>query len=384
MKFLPLIWAGLWRKPVRTALTIFSLVFAFMLFGLLRSVDAGLDNLVANSQADRIFVQPRFFPQTLPRAYVDQIARIDGISEVSYAALIPGYYRDPKVFAFVAGVDANTFDIFSEVDFPKAAVEALKAKPNGVLISPWMAVHLGGVKVGDHFSVHSNNVRLKNGSQDWDFEVVGLIDRRDSPGTFPFSFGNYDYINEARAEPRNIVDQIGVRAADGDKALQTARSIDAQFMNSGIATRSSVDRINFESALESLGNVKLIVNGIMTAVLLILLLLTATTLAQSVDERLGEFAVMKTLGFSDESVFAFIIFESLVQCALGAALGLLAAAIISPMMKGKLPGPPVFFQVPTFVFVLGAATAIVVAIAAATVPGLRARRMHIVDALAKR
>jgi putative ABC transport system permease protein len=111
------------------------------------------------------------------------------------------------------------------------------------------------------------------------------------------------------------------------------------------------------------------------------LLLTATTLAQSVDERLGEFAILKTLGFSDRAVSTLIVLESLLQCALGAILGLTAATFISPLMQGKLPGPPVFFQVPTLVFVFGALAAVVVALAAAAIPANRASRLQIVDAL---
>jgi putative ABC transport system permease protein len=145
-----------------------------------------------------------------------------------------------------------------------------------------------------------------------------------------------------------------------------------------------VQRVGLESAVASLGNFKLMVNGIMVAVLFVLLLLTATTLAQSSDERLGEFAVLKTLGFSNDAVFAFIILEALVQCALGAALGLLAATFIAPLMQGKLPGPPVFFRVPMEVYELGAVAAIVVAMLAAAVPALRARRLQIVEALVKR
>ncbi|MBX7198736.1 MAG: FtsX-like permease family protein [Rhodospirillaceae bacterium] len=384
MKFLPLIWAGLWRKPVRTSFTMLSLVFAFMLFGLLRSIDAGFDNIVANAQGNRIFVQARFFPQALPVSYAAQIRKMDGVTDVSYQTFVGGYYRDPKTFAFVGGASANIFEGYSDVDVKPEALAALHAKPNGVLISPWMAIHLGGLKLGDHYSVHSTDTKQKDGNQDWDFEVVGFLDRKETPGVFPLAFGNYDYINEARAEPRNVVQQIAVHVADADKALQAARAIDDTFTNSGVATRSGVDRANFESALASLGDVKLIINGIVTAVLGVLLLLTATTLVQSADERLNEFAVMKTLGFDDRGVLAIIVAESLLQCELAAAAGLAAAAIISPRMQGKLPGPPIFFNVPGFVFVYGAVTAVVVALIAAAIPAMRVNRLQIVDALIKR
>lgn len=39
MKFLPLVWAMLWRRKTRTALTCASITVAFMLFGLLQAVN---------------------------------------------------------------------------------------------------------------------------------------------------------------------------------------------------------------------------------------------------------------------------------------------------------------------------------------------------------
>jgi putative ABC transport system permease protein len=381
VKFLPLVWAGIWRKPVRTVFTVLSLVFAFMLFGMLRSVDAGFDGMIANSREDRISVNPRFFPQVLPLAYVDQIASLEGVVEVAYQTFINGYYRDPKTFHFVGAASPNMLQLYDEIEVSPGALDALKAKPNGILISPWMADHLGGAKIGDHVPLHSNDMRQTDGSQDWDFEIVGIVDNKNAPGAMTYSFGNFDFANQARADSRDSVINIVVKVADPEKGIQTARAIDALFLNSGTATRSTTERIGLESGIASLGNLKLIVNGILSVVLLVLLLLTATTLAQSVDERLGEFAVLKTLGFSDRAVSTLIVVESLLQCALGAILGLTAAAFISPLMQGKLPGPPVFFQVPVLVFVFGALAAAVVALAAAAIPASRARRLQIVDAL---
>jgi putative ABC transport system permease protein len=47
MKFMPLVWAGLWRRPVRTILTAGSIVIAFVLLGLLQGVNTGFDRAIA-------------------------------------------------------------------------------------------------------------------------------------------------------------------------------------------------------------------------------------------------------------------------------------------------------------------------------------------------
>ena len=44
MKFFPLVWAGLWRKRVRTVLTMLSVAIAFWLYGTLDGVTAAFDD----------------------------------------------------------------------------------------------------------------------------------------------------------------------------------------------------------------------------------------------------------------------------------------------------------------------------------------------------
>ncbi len=44
MKYLVLVWAGLWRKKTRTILTMLSIVVAFLLFGLLQGINQGMNH----------------------------------------------------------------------------------------------------------------------------------------------------------------------------------------------------------------------------------------------------------------------------------------------------------------------------------------------------
>ncbi len=81
MKYFPLIWAGLWRKPARTIFTFLSIAVAFILFGLLGGLDDGFAHALAVSRMDRLFVDPRFGGRE-PMAYLDQIARVPGVKVV--------------------------------------------------------------------------------------------------------------------------------------------------------------------------------------------------------------------------------------------------------------------------------------------------------------
>jgi len=72
MKFLPLIWSGLIRKPLRTSLTILSASAAFMLFGLTLGLDASVHRVIKIAHQDCIFVSGRF-GDDVPIAQREQI-----------------------------------------------------------------------------------------------------------------------------------------------------------------------------------------------------------------------------------------------------------------------------------------------------------------------
>src|SRR5579862_3247017 len=95
MKFLPLIWAGLWRKPARTLLTLLSIVIAFLLFGLLQGVDSAFARIIGEQKLDRMFVDPRF-EQPIPFSYKAQIETVKGINHLTEIQFMPAYHQDMK------------------------------------------------------------------------------------------------------------------------------------------------------------------------------------------------------------------------------------------------------------------------------------------------
>ena len=90
--------------------------------------------------------------------------------------------------------------------------------------------------------------------------------------------------------------------------------------------------------LSMVGDINFIVNAIAGAVMFTLLFLTGNTMMQSVRERIPEFAVLKTYGFSNAAVTSFVCAEALILC-IGSALiglGIIAAAfpnILSAMKR---------------------------------------------------
>jgi putative ABC transport system permease protein len=140
-----------------------------------------------------------------------------------------------------------------------------------------------------------------------------------------------------------------------------------------------------QSGLQALGDVNVLTRTVIGAVLFMLLFLTGNTVMQSVRERVPEFAMMKTLGFSDTGIVALVFAESSILCTVAGVAGLLVVKFGVGAVEGKLPpgvGTLILFNWQGFL--IGFGFALAVALISALVPALRVRRLNVVDALAGR
>src|SRR6266576_2060129 len=110
MKWLPLIWAALRRKRTRTILTLSAITVAFLIFGMMSGLNASFAKFLDNIPANRITVTPRFGGR-LPLAYIDQIARLDGVTHITPDNVIFGYYQDTKNRINVSMADERIVDV---------------------------------------------------------------------------------------------------------------------------------------------------------------------------------------------------------------------------------------------------------------------------------
>ena len=83
MKYLPLVWSGLWRKPARTILTLISVVVAFSLYGIVDGVTAAFDHAI-----DRLTdaAERRLFPGSEERHQRDRDRRESPACDVRHDA----------------------------------------------------------------------------------------------------------------------------------------------------------------------------------------------------------------------------------------------------------------------------------------------------------
>jgi putative ABC transport system permease protein len=381
MRYFPLIWAGLWRKPLRTIFTLLSIIIAFLLFGLLQGVNAAFDGSVSAAGVDRLIVESRIgFTESLPYADLAQIEAVPGVAGVAFASFFIAEYQEKKNVLAAFPVDPERyFAMTPELSLPADQLDAFAHTRTGAVVGQTLATKYGW-KIGDRLPLHSRNWTNRDGSSDWNFEIVGIFRDVKGGSSDQLALFNHAYFDEARSIGKGTVGWYIVRIADPHQSAAIAAAIDKLFANSSDETRTMTEKEFQQAFLKQLGDINFIVVAIIGAVFFTLLFLTGNTMMQSMRDRIPEFAVLKTLGYSENLVLLLILAEALVLCIGAALVGLALAALAFPQLK-RFVGTAVL---PTNVVLVGIAAAIVLAIIVGLPPALCARRLSIVDALAGR
>jgi putative ABC transport system permease protein len=382
MKYLVLVWAGLWRKKARTILTILSIVVAFLLFGLLQGINQGMNNVYRSLNVDRLYVQSRVsMNDGLPISLLERIKSTPGVRTVTHWSYFGGFYQDVRNSLPVFAIDAATqFAVYPKIRIPIDQVEAMQRTRTGAIISKEIAARYGW-RIGDKVPLRTSIWTKHDGSDTYPVDVVGIMDiSAYNAGSFPAFYINYGYLDEARAYGNGSVLYYIASIEDPRRGPAIAAAIDAQFANSSDETTTQTEQVFAQSQMKQVGDINLIANSIVGATLFTLLFLTSNTMMQSVRERIPELAVLKTLGFSDSKVLALILLEAIVLCVFAALTGLGLARLAFGFMGavfGALSPPPLVIEA-------GLGIAVLLAVVSGLPPAWRSTRINIVDALAGR
>ncbi len=384
MKFFPLIWAGLRRRPARSVLTLLAVTAAFVLFGLLHGVVAGFDGLLDKMNDTRLRVQNRSSGiAAMPLSYRERIAAVPGVRRITYATIFPAYFREPRNGIPAAAVGPDFLAVFGELHIPADQVAAWQRTRTGAIVGAELAQRYGW-KVGDKVPLESQMWPNSDGGLDWTFDVSAIANGGpDDDRLFAQElYFHWDYLDEARPARKGTVHQFMVLIDDAGNAAAVADAIDGQFENSASATVTQGERQLVAAQVQQIGDVEFFVNAVVAAVMFTLLFLTGSTMMQSVRDRLVELGVLKAVGFSDTGVFATVVAESLLLCLSAAVLGLGITALVFPaLLRGLRVGP---LSLPAVVWAEGLAIALLLGLLVAVWPAWRARRLSIADVLTGR
>jgi putative ABC transport system permease protein len=380
MRFLPLIWSGIWRKPGRTNLIFLQVCVAFALFGVLQGLKTGVEHVIGEARADLLLVHGSLsLIDFLPLGLIEEIKSVPGVKVVAPVELFGAIYQNPSQKLGVVAIrpDEGWLSAFTYTIAPDY-VTAFRKLRTGTIIKEGLAKKYGW-KVGDHIPLMSTTAQM-NGSTDWAFDIVGTYRDSDVGGGDDVLLINYDYFDEARFAGKGTVKHFNVAISDPKLAATVGEEIDRRFANSSNETRTESLLELAQSQMQAIGDLNFLIRAIVSVVFLALLFATATMMMQSTRERTPELAVLKTLGFTDRDVFLFILAEAMTIFIAAAACGLALALLAFPMASQFVHG----LSMPPVVVVVGLACAALVAVISASVPAVFAARLNIATALSGR
>lgn len=383
MKYFGLIWAGLFRKKLRTMLTLLSLWSAFVLLGLLQAVNSlfsgGADFLGANrmiTQAKTSFTQP------LPIRMMPQIEAVPGVARVSHSQFFGGQYQEGGSFFPQFAVNPQRlFDTYPEWTLSEDAKRKFISTQDGAIVGKLLAEKYGW-KVGDTIPLNSFIWTKADGNRTWEWKIVGIFDGRDSEWKKRTSlmYLNYGQFDEARnPRAKGLAGVFVVRMNDPNQSEKIAAAIDAKFENSSDETKTQSEQEFNLGFARQLGDIGLIVNLITSAVFFSILFLTGVSMSQAVRERIPELAILKVLGFKDRTVMLLVLAEAFLLCFIGALTGMLSASLLTTRLPPEFP-----ITTDSRVWIIAGISVIVLSLLIGVPPALRALRIKIVDALAGR
>jgi len=369
------------RHKLRTILTIFGVAIAILAFGLLRTViDAWYAGVEASSATRLVTRNSISLVFRLPLSYREKIRQVEGVETVSYGNWFGGYYIDEKNFFANFGVEPRTyFQLYPEYLIPEDEKIAFLRDRKGCI---------AGRKLVERFGWEIGDIITLTGTiypDEWDFTLRGIYGGKDETVDETLFFFHWDYLNETLKKVRQFsADHVGfylIGIKSSDIAAQTAEKIDTLFRNSLAETLTETEKAFQLSFVDMSDMIIKAINLVSLVVIFIILAVVVNTMGMSVRERIGEYAVLKTLGFRGRQISMLICGESLVITSLGGATGII---LTFPAAKGFSIAVGQYFPIFNITretLFLDFASTVVVGLLAAILPSWKATTIRIAEGL---
>ncbi len=381
MKVLKLVSKNAFRLKLRTFLTILGLALAVMAFGLIRTFigawyagarAAAPDRMVTRHAVSIIF--------QLPIAYKEQLMKIEGVEDVTFANWFGGYYIDPGNFFANFAVDHNNyFGIYPEFELNPDQLKDFANERNAAIIGQGLADRFGW-KIGDRVTLIGT---IYPGN--WDFNIRGIYTGRDESTDETLFIFRFDYLDETiKIEWPGRAGQVGwfgLKISDPGQSAAITRAVDSRFDNSWAETRTETEKEFQMSFIQMSSAIILGLRIISYLIIGVIFLVLANTMAMTARERVSEYGFLRTIGFEAFHLIGMIFGESLFIAFLGGLCGIgllmLVSNAVGVALSQYFPG----FETDGLTYLLSFGTAIMVGFLAAIFPTSRALRIKIVDAL---
>lgn len=378
---------NLGRNRLRTILTTLAIAFSIFLVCAVMTLPSVRDTILSRSANGlRLVVHHKYGVSfdSLPIAYAQQIRVLPHVTGVTHLTWFGGIYTDQKDFFPNYAVDVETIgEVLTDFELDRTTLEELKHRRDGALVgvrtmrkfgwkigdevtlrdSPWFGVSLTVKIIGEIPEVSAMASTMMIFSRQYYEEVLRPFEKFGSTGWVTMFMVNID-------KPENISSVIA--------------SIDDRFRNADTPTVTETQYAFVATYLSSFDSLIRIVMLVGFLVVAAIILIAANTAAMSVRERIGEVAVLKTIGFRRRLVFTLLLSEALLVAGLGGALGAGPAYLVLNAGKGSWSpflGPFAMFIMPVSVLIQALFLALLIGILAGVIPSRGAARLNVATAL---
>jgi putative ABC transport system permease protein len=381
MLILKVLFRSAFRNKLRTGLTILGITIAILAFGLLRTLISAWYAGVEASSATRLVTRNSvsiIFP--LPHFYKNKIQQVNGVKTVSYGTWFGGVYGEEKNFFANFAVEPRSFlELYPEFIIPPDGKEAFLKDQKGCVIGKKLAAKFGW-KIGDIVAL-KGTIFLGN----WDFVVRAIYQGRDKDTDESQFFFHWDYLNEiVKKSLSGWADQVGyyiIGVARPELAGDVAVAIDQIFKNSLAETLTETEKAFQQGFVAMSGAIVTAIQIVSFVVIFIIMAVVANTMAMTTRERIGEYAILKTLGFGGGHITALIFGESLVITIMGCLLGVVLTFPATKILSHELGTYFPVFNIGRETLLLSLVAALTIAFVSAIIPTRRAIKIRIADGL---
>jgi putative ABC transport system permease protein len=376
MRFALLTARNLRRRPLRTLLTVLGVASAMLLLVLVESLSAGLDAALSGSELARtliVYRQNRYCPQTsfLPERYQRLIQDVPGVRSVLPVKVFLSNCRASLDIVVFQGAPVRELLRTRELELVAGDVGRFERENDAALVGREFATRRA-LAPGDRFRFGGIEVN-----------VAGIF-RSSEPVEEGVVLTHLEFLQRAGPiDKLGTVTQFEVEIDDPARAGEIARAIDATLRTAEEPTDTRPKLAFLETATRDLREILRFGHWLALSCVVVVLALVANTVIMSVQERVKEFGVFRTLGYRPERIVALVLGEALLIAAAGAALGLAGALVIirTAHLSIGSEGVPVAFLLSGTVVARGVLAALAAALLAAALPAWSAGRREIVAAL---
>jgi putative ABC transport system permease protein len=367
------------RNRRRSVLTVLSIAFSLLLLTLMMTIwhTFYIDKGSAES-AQRLIVRHRVsLTQSLPGFYREKIRAIPGVVAVAPVSWFGGIYKDAKPENFFAqfGTDPEEImKIFTDFNLPADQLQAWQRDRAGAVVDEQLAKKFGW-KMGDRIVLKGTIYPV-----DLELTIRGMYSAPQPTNSVYF---NQTYVEEAVAFAKGKAGTFDILADSPGNVSTVASAVDGAFRNSPEPTKTESEKAFQLGFINSIGNVKAFILSICFAVVFATLLVSATTMAMSIRERTREVAVLKTLGFTRQSILRLYVGEGVLVALIGGALGCLLALVLVTLLS-HAPGMGLFLsgvKVTPLTLLLAIFVAGMVGLLSAIFPAYHSAKLDIVEGL---